>query len=165
MSPVTRSMYTNPETTVLAAAKAPPVPPHAEKDEPPQKSCRWCGKALVNPRRNQVCCSAECREAWERSKRMRRQQTAADKPKGTCLWCDARFDRARKNQDFCCVEHQQAFNNFWKGKGPTLAKAMHAWRVAKTKGAFTDLCREFSAARDELKDKRAKARKDTKRGH
>ncbi|OAN67992.1 hypothetical protein [Magnetospirillum moscoviense] len=112
---------------------------------------------MVNPRRNQICCCAECRQAWERSKRQRSKQIAADKPKGTCLWCDGDFDRKHKHQDFCSTDHQQAFNNFWKGKGPALAKALHAWRVGKAKGGLTDLCREFSNAREELKDKRTKA--------
>ncbi|WP_173978971.1 hypothetical protein [Magnetospirillum sp. UT-4] len=119
---------------------------------------------MNSPRRNQACCSAECREAWERSKRDRRKQAAAEKPKGTCLWCDGPFDKMRKAQDFCCPDHQQAFNNFWKGKGPALAKALHAWRVGKAPGGLTEVCREFAAARDELKDKRAAAAKAKKGG-
>lgn len=122
------------------------------------RRCRWCGNVLIRPRRNQECCCAECREAWERSKRARRKQAAADRPKGRCLWCDEEFDKVRQGQDFCCSEHQQAFNNFWKGMGPRLAKALHAWRVGKAKGGLTKLCREFSAAREELKDKQRQAK-------
>lgn len=162
MKPVSRSMYTVPQTTPLAGGNVPPVHQHAQDGETAPKHCRWCGTVLINPRRNQECCNADCREAWERSKRARRQQAAGDKPKGTCLWCDGSFDKARKDQEFCCTEHQQAFNNFWKGQGPRLAKALHAWRVGKVKGALTDVCREFSAAREELKDKRAKAKAGAK---
>ncbi|WP_141400597.1 hypothetical protein [Magnetospirillum sp. 15-1] len=125
----------------------------------PSKCCRWCGTPLINPRRNQECCSGKCREDWERSKRTRRKQAAAEKPKGVCLWCDGQFDQVRKQQEFCCPDHQQAFNNFWKGRGPALAKALHAWRVGKAEGGLTNVCREFSAAREELKCKRALARK------
>ena len=114
MKPVLRSMYMVPQTAALAAAKEPGVCLHAQEDEKPSKCCRWCGKPMANPRTNQECCSAECRGEWERSKRTRRKQTAAEKPKGTCLWCEGAFDKARQQQDFCCTEHQQAFNNFWK---------------------------------------------------
>lgn len=147
MTLVSQPVYTDPKTAPLAASDT--------------KFCRWCGNPLINPRRNQTCCCADCRQAWEASKRARRRQAAADKPQGTCLWCDGSFDRVHKHQDFCCTAHQQAFNNFWKGKGPALAKALHAWRVGKVKGGLTALCREFSTARDELKDKRAKAREAT----
>ncbi|MBC7908405.1 MAG: hypothetical protein H7Y60_16880 [Rhodospirillaceae bacterium] len=162
MKLVPASMYTVPKIAALGAANELPAHTHAQSMEVAQKCCRWCGKVLVNPRRNQECCSAECREEWERSKRMRRKQTAADKPKGHCLWCEGDFEKVRQQQDFCCPEHQQAFNNFWKGMGPRLAKVMHAWRVGKVKGGLTDVCREFSAAREELKDKRAKAKTEAK---
>jgi hypothetical protein len=158
MKLVSPSMYTVPKTAALMAGTEPAAPGHAQDGKSAPKCCRWCGKPLVNPKRNQECCNAECRDAWERSKRARRKQAAAGKPKGTCLWCDGSFDKMRQQQDFCCPEHQQAFNNFWKGKGPALAKALHAWRVGKAKGGLTDVCREFSAAREELKDKRTKAR-------
>jgi len=155
MPPVMTSMYTVPETAPQAAGK------QLAASENPQapKCCRWCGKPLVNPRRNQECCGAECREEWERAKRQRRKQAAADKSKGTCLWCDGSFDPVRQRQEFCCTAHQQAFNNFWKGKGPALAKALHAWRVGKVEGGLTKVCREFSSAREELKEKRAKITK------
>lgn len=162
MKPVSASMYTVPQTMALAAGNKPPAHEHAQDGGTAQKWCRWCGKPLINPRRNQECCCTECREEWERSKRMRRKQTAADKPKGRCLWCEGDFEKARQQQDFCCPEHQQAFNNFWKGMGPRLAKAMHAWRVGKVKGGLTDVCREFSAAREELKDRKAKAHAEAK---
>lgn len=157
MKPVMRSMYMVPETASLGAGNGLPAPHHAQGVEISPKCCRWCGKPLINPRRNQECCSTECREAWERSKRSRRRQAAADKPKGVCLWCDGNFDQVRKLQEFCCPEHQQAFNNFWKGKGPALAKALHGWRVGKVAGGLTQVCREFSRARDELKHKQGKA--------
>lgn len=87
----------------------------------------------------------------------------ARKPKAACLWCGDDFDPVRKAQEFCCPAHQQAFNNFWKGKGPTLAKALHAWRVGKQAGGLTKVCQEFAAAREELKDKMAVASGSTKR--
>lgn len=155
MKPVSRSMYMVPQTTVLVAGDD---TPHAHDGEKPPRACRWCGAPLINPRRNQECCCAECREEWERSKRARRKQTAADKPKGKCLWCDGGFDKVRQGQEFCCPDHQQAFNNFWKGMGPRLAKALHDWRVGKKPGGLTKVCQEFSAAREELKDKREKAK-------
>lgn len=158
MKPVSRSMYMVPQTTVLVAGGDLPAHHHAHDGEKAPRTCRWCGASLINPRRNQECCCAECREAWERSKRARRKQTAAEKPKGKCLWCDGEFDKVRQGQEFCCPDHQQAFNNFWKGMGPRLAKALHDWRVAKKPGGLTKVCQEFSAAREELKDKRAKAR-------
>lgn len=162
---VSEPMYTDPKSAPLVAGNDLPATGRTASGERAPKQCRWCGTVLINPRRNQVCCSAECREEWERSKRQRRKQVAADQPKGACLWCDGSFDRVKKNQDFCCTEHQQAFNNFWKGKGPTLAKALHAWRVGKVAGGLTNVCREFSSAREELKDKRAKARDSiSKRG-
>lgn len=121
-----------------------------------ERRCRWCGAVLVKPRRNQTCCDSECRGKWEEAKRDRRRQAA--KPQGNCMWCDGPFDRVRGNQDFCCTGHQQAFNNFWKGKGPLLARALHVWRVGRDRGGMTDLCREFSIARDELKERQADAR-------
>jgi hypothetical protein len=151
-------MYTVPETTALVVGGAPPSPVYAHDGEKGARTCRWCGKVLINPRRNQECCCADCREAWERSKRVRRKQSAAAKPKGTCLWCEGEFDQVRKGQEFCCPEHQQAFNNFWKGMGPRLAKALHAWRVEKQPGGLTKVCREFASAREELKDKKARAK-------
>jgi hypothetical protein len=151
------SMYTDHKTSPLAGeGRKPGAQPPAEADSAP-RPCRWCGSAMINPRRNQVCCSAQCREQLERSQRQRRKQAKVGAPKATCLWCDGPFERAHKHQEFCCPDHQQAFNNFWKGKGPSLAKALHAWRVGKVKGGLTDLCREFSIAREELKDKRGKA--------
>lgn len=155
MKPVSRSMYTVPAATSLAVGNEPPGHQHSHDGEKEPKWCRWCGKPLVNPRRNQECCNADCREAWEQSKRARRKQTASTKPKGHCLWCEGEFDKVRKEQDFCCTEHQQAFNNFWKGQGPRLAKALHAWRVGKVAGGLTKVCREFSAAREELKRRKA----------
>jgi hypothetical protein len=150
-------MYMVPETAPLGAGNGLSPSHHAHGAETGSKCCRWCGKPLINPRRNQECCCAECREAWERSKRARRRQAVADRPKGICLWCDGSFDQVRQRQEFCCPDHQQAFNNFWKGKGPALAKALHAWRVGKVAGGLTQVCREFSHARDELKHKQAKA--------
>ena len=155
MKPDSRSMYTVPVTT--SPAGEPAVQAGSPTTAP--KCCRWCGQPLLKPRRNQECCSAHCRGEWERSKRARRNQAADEKPKGTCLWCDGAFVRVRKEQDFCCPDHQQAFNNFWKGKGPVLAKALHSWRVNKAPGGLTKVCQEFSAAREDLKEKRAKARK------
>jgi|GEM_PF-4620280 hypothetical protein len=106
MKPVSQSMYMVPQTTPLAAGGEPPAPGHAQDGEKASRACRWCGKPLVNPRRNQECCNAECREAWERSKAARRKQSAAGKPKGHCLWCDGAFDQVRQGQEFCCTEHQ-----------------------------------------------------------
>lgn len=159
MKPVSRSMYMVPPTSPVGLAQGVAVPIPLSQAQEPSRACRWCGKPLIKPRRNQECCCAECRHEWERSKRVRRQQAAAEKPKGTCLWCDGSFDKARQQQDFCCTEHQQAFNNFWKGRGPGLAKALHAWRIGKVEGGLTKVCREFSAAREELKDLRAKPQK------
>lgn len=158
MKLVSPSMYMGPLTRPVAAGSEPPAHGAAQDGPSASRCCRWCGKPLVDPRRNQTCCNAACRDAWERSKRARRRQAAGGKPKGTCLWCDGQFDQVRQNQDFCCTEHQQAFNNFWKGKGPALAKALHAWRVGKVEGGLTKVCREFASAREELKDRRAGAR-------
>ncbi|CDK99878.1 conserved protein of unknown function [Magnetospirillum gryphiswaldense MSR-1 v2] len=158
---VSPSMYTVPKSSPPEAPEAPPVTQSSRKEETAPKCCRWCGAVMLNPRRNQKCCSAVCREAYERQKRQQSRQNAVEKPKCKCLWCGGDFDQVRKAQEFCCPEHQQAFNNFWKGKGPALAKALHAWRVGKEPGGLTKVCREFSAAREELQDKQAKAKRTT----
>lgn len=158
---VSRSMYTVPQTTSQAMEAMLLMRQDTSDAEHPSRACRWCGKPIIKPRHNQQCCCAECRTEWERSKRIRRKQAAAEKPKGICLWCDGEFDKVRQQQDFCCPDHQQAFNNFWKGRGPALAKALHAWRIGKVEGGLTKVCREFSAARQELKCKRALVRKKT----
>ncbi|MGE4278179.1 MAG: hypothetical protein AB7G62_01245 [Magnetospirillum sp.] len=153
---ISTSMYTVPKTSPSEAQEASPAHQDTQGRETAPRCCRWCGAVMVKPRRNQTCCSAACRDAYERQKRQRSRQSAAEKPKCKCLWCGGDFDQVRKAQEFCSPEHQQAFNNFWKGKGPTLAKALHAWRVGKEPGGLTKLCREYSAAREELQDKQAK---------
>ncbi len=159
ISLVSTSMYTVPKSTPQAGSALSPMHQDASDAKFLSRTCRWCGKPLIKPRHNQECCCAECRFEWNRSKRARRLQAAAVKPKGTCLWCDGSFDKVRQQQDFCCPDHQQAFNNFWKGRGPGLAKALHAWRIGKVEGGLTKVCREFSAAREELKERRTQARK------
>lgn len=162
MSPVLQSMYMVLQTAAQGSGKPSQAAGAAHDEEKPLKCCRWCGETLINPRRNQTCCNAECRDAWERSKRSRRKQAAAEKPKGICLWCCNSFDKARRQQDFCCPDHQQEFNNFWKGRGPALAKALHAWRVEKKPGAMTDVCREFGRAREDLKHKQTNTKRAKK---
>ena len=152
------SMYTVPKSSPPEALEVSLVAQGTRKEETAPRCCRWCGTPMVHPRRNQQCCCAGCRDEWERQKRQRSRQNAAEKPKCKCLWCGGDFDQVRKAQEFCCPDHQQAFNNFWKGKGPALAKALHAWRVGKEPGGLTKVCREFSTAREELQDKQAKAK-------
>lgn len=162
MKPVVRShVHGSPNSGAGGRERAPGTSPCPQRGNRLQM-LPLVRNPLISPRRNQECCNAECREAWERSKRSRRKQAAANKPKGVCLWCDGSFDQVRRRQEFCCSDHQQAFNNFWKGKGPVLAKALHAWRVGKVIGGLTQVCREFSHARDELKHKQAKAQAETK---
>lgn len=104
MSLVSTSMYTVAKTSPSEALGPPPVHQATQKGETAPRCCRWCGTPMVNPRKNQQCCCAQCRQDWERSKRARRQQNAADKPKASCLWCDGAFDPVRKAQEFCCPE-------------------------------------------------------------
>jgi len=115
-------------------------------------TCAYC-KTPFTPRRNdQRCCSADCRKDWEKQKRQIAKQRQPHSL--TCNWCDAPFESTRTDRDFCTTACQQAFNNFWKGWGPRFGKALTAWRTRKRKGAFTQLCRLFSQARADAKDKR-----------
>jgi len=117
--------------------------------------CAYCKTAFTPRRSDQQCCSGACRQAWEKQKRQLAKQRQPHSL--TCNWCDANFESTRTDRDFCSTNCQQAFNNFWKGWGPRFGKALTAWRVRKRKGAFTALCRTFSAARQDAKDKRKKS--------
>lgn len=121
------------------------------------KTCPECGKAILKPRRNQTYCSAACRG----TARAREKHTnQPDVFKRTCTWCGDDFEAKRRHAKFCGKDCQQAFNNFWKGKGPKLAMALFDYRVRRVKGSFTDLCRAFSDCRDEQKAAPKKVRKD-----
>ena len=115
--------------------------------------CPWDGEQLIKPRINQTYCSAGCRRAHADA-----QKNRNDKPPvrvHTCPECDENFDTDNPDKEFCSSTCQQAFNNFWKGKGPSLARAIHQWRVNRTKGGMNAVCREFSKARKAHKQRRA----------
>jgi hypothetical protein len=116
------------------------------------RTCAFCSIPFTPRRHDQACCSAKCRGDYERLKASRAKQRQPHSL--CCAWCDNTFYTARTDRDFCSTACQQAFNNFWKGWGPRFGKALTTWRVRKRKGAFTNLCRLFSAAREDAKDKR-----------
>jgi hypothetical protein len=113
-------------------------------------SCRWCGKTILAPRRNQMFCCKEHRADWTRQQ----QATNAPPKTDTCPHCGQTFDKVKKTKVFCSTTCQQDFNNHWKAHGPALAIAMHKWRVKRVAGGISDVCHEFSKARETLKEKR-----------
>ena len=122
-----------------------------------QRACAYCDEPFTPRRSDQKCCSADHRKLYEQQKRQRAKQRQPHSL--TCNWCTGSFESTRIDAEYCSTECQQAFNNFWKGWGPRFGKALTAWRVKKAKGAFTALCRLFSAARQEAKDKREEAKR------
>lgn len=116
-------------------------------------ACANCQTPFIPRRSNQKCCDADCRKNYEIQKQQRAKQRQPHTI--TCGWCEDRFETTRTDRDFCSTPCQQAFNNFWKGWGPRFGKALTLWRVGKVKGAFTAVCRLFSQARAEAKEKKA----------
>lgn len=134
---VSGSVYSVPETSPLTAAKP----------------CPECGTTIPRPRRNQTFCCAACREAHT----ARRQSRNIPPKMGACPHCGTPFEKTRKARAYCCDACKTAEANFWKARGPSLGAAMMDWRVTKRKGAFTDLGRVFSRAREDLSILRANA--------
>jgi len=148
---VSGPMYMGSQTSPLTAISG----LDATKESQTHKTCLWCGKPLLSPRRNQSYCNADCRHAHDEQKRHRNVAPKTD----TCPHCGAEFEKVPKTKVFCTTTCQQEFNNHWKAQGPRLALAMQKWRVEKKPGAFTDMCREFSQSRQLLQDKRTNAHK------
>ena len=122
----------------------------------PGRSCPECGSRIARPRRNQTFCSADCRAA-DRARRKQTNRRAVYRHK--CAWCDTDFESTRYEAEFCGTPCQQSFNNFWKSKGPKLAKALHSFRVRRAQGAFTRLCRAYADARHDEKQAKAAAKR------
>lgn len=141
------SMYTGRETSPQKGFPM-SAPKHTEEKA---KACLWCQKTLIKPRSNQSYCNAECRKSHKAQKRMRN-----DKPVITrkCETCATEFEPKKPTQLFCSTTCQQVWNNFWKGKGPKIAKSLFDWRVKRVPGGLTQLGRDFAQARDDWKDKK-----------
>ena len=119
--------------------------------------CKWDGKPIHKPRSNQSYCNKQCRLDHKNSGRATNQ-----KPIGhtvDCAECGDPFETDNPKKEFCSSKCQQDFNNFWKSKGPALARAMTDWRVGRKPGSMGAACRAFGEAR-----KAHKHRSEEKKG-
>jgi hypothetical protein len=110
------------------------------------KKCLWDGKTMINPRSNQSYCNKECRENHKQS--LKKRNNTPEIKTHKCTQCDDEFQTDKPEKEFCSSKCQQAWNNYWKSKGPSMAKAMLNWRVGRAKGGMTKVCQVFSAARN-----------------
>jgi len=118
----------------------------------PSRECKWCGKGLLEPRVNQIYCNKICRREHKHAQKQRNNKP---KPLTTnCKECNEVFETDNPDKEFCSSICQQGWNNFWKSRGPAIAKALDAWRVKREKGSFTKVCQAYSAARKAHKQRR-----------
>lgn len=120
--------------------------------ETTDRVCPWDAKPLINPRSNQTYCNAQCRKDHAASLKGRNDKPASQTRK--CTECDEPFETDKPDKEFCSPKCQQAWNNFWKSRGPGLAKVLHQWRVKRTPGSFTKMTQAYSKARKAHKHRR-----------
>jgi len=111
------------------------------KNQHPSLDCPNCDKRFTPTRRNQTCCSADCRRQHETRKRqIRRQKPPA---KATCDWCETVFT-PKPGQKYCSPDCRRAEDDFCKAWGRRLYDIVIKWRYRGRKSSLSAACQIFA---------------------
>jgi hypothetical protein len=70
-----------------------------------------------------------------------------------CRWCGQSFEHHDDRQWFCTSGHKKKWLTYWRSKGPSLARGLFDYRIARKKGALSDLCNIFADYLDDFRRK------------
>ena len=71
-----------------------------------------------------------------------------------CRICSAAYECTDSRSHFCSKKCKATWFNFWKAKGPALARAMYDYRITRRKDGLSDLCHTFAVMYDDFQQRR-----------